>query len=205
MQQTTHYQLNQWEPEDRILRTDFNSDNARVDAALAGLKAASLMEKVLDVTTAEGANLVEVDVSGIDFTQYRQVDVYIRVKMATYTNISFYLNEALTKEYYTLSMTGSGSSSYSNSSNLASMGGWRADTSVTADVHLNFGTPCAGNPIQCITNHAAVGANYVDTNIYRRSSTSVKWDTLRKLIFQASSESAVIPAGTNVVIMGVKR
>lgn len=34
MQQTSHYQLNQWDAEDRIQRTDFNSDNAKVDAAL---------------------------------------------------------------------------------------------------------------------------------------------------------------------------
>ena len=34
LKQTTNYQLNQWDPEDRILRTDFNSDNAKVDAAL---------------------------------------------------------------------------------------------------------------------------------------------------------------------------
>ena len=33
--QTTNYQLNQWEPTDPVLRTDFNADNAKLDAALA--------------------------------------------------------------------------------------------------------------------------------------------------------------------------
>lgn len=33
--QTTNYKLNQWDPEDRILRTDFNSDNQKIDTALA--------------------------------------------------------------------------------------------------------------------------------------------------------------------------
>ena len=28
MQQTANYQLNQWDGEDRIMRVDFNSDNA---------------------------------------------------------------------------------------------------------------------------------------------------------------------------------
>lgn len=32
---TEHYQLNQWEAEDSFLRTDFNEDNAKIDAALA--------------------------------------------------------------------------------------------------------------------------------------------------------------------------
>ena len=34
MQQTTNYQLNQWEKTDRILMADFNGDNSKVDAAL---------------------------------------------------------------------------------------------------------------------------------------------------------------------------
>ena len=36
--QTTNYQLNQWEPTDPVLRTDFNADNAKLDAALKTLE-----------------------------------------------------------------------------------------------------------------------------------------------------------------------
>ena len=31
---TEHYQLSQWQPQDRVLRTEFNQDNARLDAAI---------------------------------------------------------------------------------------------------------------------------------------------------------------------------
>ena len=31
---TTNYNLNQWEATDKVLRTDFNADNAKIDAAL---------------------------------------------------------------------------------------------------------------------------------------------------------------------------
>ena len=31
---TTNYQLNQWEGTDKVLRTEFNADNAKIDAAL---------------------------------------------------------------------------------------------------------------------------------------------------------------------------
>jgi len=34
---TPNYSLNQWEPDDRVLRTDFNADNAKIDAALGAL------------------------------------------------------------------------------------------------------------------------------------------------------------------------
>ena len=36
---TENYQLNQWEPEDKVVRTDFNADNAKIDAALGALAA----------------------------------------------------------------------------------------------------------------------------------------------------------------------
>lgn len=36
--QTTYYGLNQWQPEDKVLREEFNGDNSKVDAALHGLE-----------------------------------------------------------------------------------------------------------------------------------------------------------------------
>ena len=38
--QTSNYGLNQWAAEDKVLRTDFNQDNAKLDAALEGLREA---------------------------------------------------------------------------------------------------------------------------------------------------------------------
>ena len=38
--QTTNYQLNQWEPTDAVQRVEFNQDNAKIDAALAEHEAA---------------------------------------------------------------------------------------------------------------------------------------------------------------------
>ena len=35
--QTTNYQLNQGEAEDKVLRTEFNADNAKIDGALANI------------------------------------------------------------------------------------------------------------------------------------------------------------------------
>ena len=34
---TQHYQLNQWEAEDKVLRSEFNQDNRTIDEALSGL------------------------------------------------------------------------------------------------------------------------------------------------------------------------
>lgn len=34
---TSNYNLNQWEPEDKVIRTEFNEDNQKIDGALNGL------------------------------------------------------------------------------------------------------------------------------------------------------------------------
>ena len=52
--QTTTYQLNQWEPTDQVLRTDFNADNAKLDAALAN-KAETETVSALQTTVAAKA------------------------------------------------------------------------------------------------------------------------------------------------------
>ena len=38
MTKTEHYHLNQWEPADRVLMTDFNEDNRKIDEALGAIQ-----------------------------------------------------------------------------------------------------------------------------------------------------------------------
>ena len=52
--QTANYQLNQWEAEDKVLRTEFNADNQKIDAALAGLASAAL-KMAVGTYTGDGA------------------------------------------------------------------------------------------------------------------------------------------------------
>ena len=42
---TEHYSLCQWEPADKVLREDFNADNAALDAALARIEATASAAK----------------------------------------------------------------------------------------------------------------------------------------------------------------
>ena len=41
---TANYRLNQWEPEDKVLRTEFNEDNKKIEDALTALAAADKTE-----------------------------------------------------------------------------------------------------------------------------------------------------------------
>lgn len=48
MNTTPNYQLSQWGAEDRVLRTDFNADNAKLEAALSSLEArVALLDKAV--------------------------------------------------------------------------------------------------------------------------------------------------------------
>ena len=48
--QTTNYELNQWLSIDQVVRTDFNADNAKIDAALAALAEQVGLRTLLDET-----------------------------------------------------------------------------------------------------------------------------------------------------------
>ena len=52
---TAVYQLNQWDAADPVIRTDFNEDNAKIEAALAQLQSEKAsMETLLVVATEVG-------------------------------------------------------------------------------------------------------------------------------------------------------
>ena len=75
MRKTANYELNQWDPGDRILREEFNGDNVRIDAAIAAVKAGNYYELLADVTTAQSCMQLDLDLSEIDFTRYSQLIV----------------------------------------------------------------------------------------------------------------------------------
>ena len=102
MHQTANFHLNLWEPTDRILREDFNGDNAKLDAALktnaaaiaaetearqaadtsetAARIAGDLRVKLLDYTTEESTTYLPVSLEGIDLSPYQELEVVADIK-----------------------------------------------------------------------------------------------------------------------------
>ncbi len=56
---TKHYQLNQWEPDDAVLRNDFNADNLKLDAALAEKAERSALTALSQTVAAKGNCSIE--------------------------------------------------------------------------------------------------------------------------------------------------
>lgn len=80
MKTTENYGLCQWEETDLVRRTDFNGDNAKLDAALARLEELNPMKKLMTVKLAAAVNQVDLDVSGIDLTGYVDLIFYFMTK-----------------------------------------------------------------------------------------------------------------------------
>ena len=53
MQHTTSHELSQWAETDRILREDFNSDNAKIEAALEALNVRSGLQLIQSSTSQD--------------------------------------------------------------------------------------------------------------------------------------------------------
>lgn len=72
MRQTEHYGLNQWDLTDRIQHTDFNADNLKIAAALAGLdsRAAELTEQLGGFATLEALESAKADLEGKQMQHY---------------------------------------------------------------------------------------------------------------------------------------
>lgn len=77
---TPNYNLCQWEDADQVLRSDFNQDNAKIDAALKGIGQIHTFER------AYHSNAYSFDLEDIDWTQWILVGVTLYVPYNTNTN-----------------------------------------------------------------------------------------------------------------------
>jgi len=68
---TENLGLSQWGEADALSREDLNTDLRKIDTALAYLPV-----KLLDVTLTDKAELVQLDLSGIDIDQYQELILY---------------------------------------------------------------------------------------------------------------------------------
>lgn len=105
MQQTSNYQLNQWEGTDRILRTDFNADNAKIDAAIAELR--EDLAAQIEAVRAESRlvllkrETLDTDVSEVEISleaehpeQYFELLIYVEPSASTTaSSLSLHLND----------------------------------------------------------------------------------------------------------------
>lgn len=157
MKKTANVQLNQWDEEDRILRTDFNADNEKLDAAIGAIAAETRVVKLLDATAEQEAKQIDLDVSGIDLTAYQELWMYLRYGTDTEAGyIQMRLNGI--SEGYT-----SSSSSYNHcySANLDNQRGIKKITmELGTQVYVEYLAPVAPSAVQTINLLGFTKAGY---------------------------------------------
>ena len=118
MRKTANYELNQWDPGDRILREEFNADNAKIDNAIAAVREALPIVFLREVVTTADAKQVDLELSDIDWNAYRHIRVRVEALGTNSYDGTLLLNgQTGNASYYGNSISGS-SASYS------SIAGW---------------------------------------------------------------------------------
>jgi len=109
--QTTNYQLCQWEPSDRILRTDFNRDNEKIDTALAAAAGQSVLRPIREIITTESATSIQIQLDDIDWSQWQSivVDAYLTSNNKGPVRIDFNVSNEIGSAYSSVTPTEEGS------------------------------------------------------------------------------------------------
>ena len=71
---TTNYELSQWLSTDQVLRTDFNADNAKIDAALHTVDLRRL-QVLQSYALDEASSMVVISLEDLDWSQWRMVHI----------------------------------------------------------------------------------------------------------------------------------
>ena len=74
MKYTEHYQLNQWDAADRVLREDFNADNRKLDAALTDIKMQRSLTLLHECNVTKSSQEIEFPLS-IDWKAWKAVHI----------------------------------------------------------------------------------------------------------------------------------
>ena len=186
---TNNYNLNQWKPSDRILMTDFNGDNVKIDAALNKMSESIPYQKILTVTTQAAAQQIDVTVSQIDFTRYHKIELFVDCP-ALASNFFVRVNGDGGSTYSYQGITGDGGGSVQYANFLATFKEYSYGV-------LLFYAPVQTGRVGCLT--ACSNANSYSG---RQTLAAATWGALSTFNFVSTQ---AFPIGTKIAIFGVKK
>ena len=203
---TTNYDLNQWEGTDKVLRTEFNADNSKIDAALkanadaiaaeaAAREAGERWVKLFDQTVAQATDNVAIDLSETEVLDF--LDLRLWIEAAQGKELCVRVNGANWNYYRLDGYTTLYSPIYADTF-LCTV---NRDSSAAPSC-VQFYPPMAGVKVSARVERFSTSSEMLQANIQHGQST-VTWDQLTSIQILASSGQ--VPAGTKVCLMGLKR
>ena len=203
---TENYQLNQWAKSDRVLMEDFNSDNAKIDAALNNTKNSIYYEKMLHTIIGASTEKISIDVQAIDFTKYANVRLYCAVPLAG-AAVTLRLNGSTGNDYCRTYCSTSQSDNVSDVS-TDSLVSWRAQLEQIPAVNISFHAPASGAAVVCDYRYVALNQSSFEYANYISAAKNVTWDTLKTLDFSCKNYFGAeqnFPVGSEVILYGLRK
>ena len=188
MNYTKNYQLNQWDAGDRVLREDFNEDNAKIDEALEQIKDSNFYVELLKTTATTATKEIDLDVSSIDLLQYHKIELYVSCPTKE-NGFTLQVNH-LSSEYPYTSISGGGASSARYTEYLAYFPSGSQGL-------LFFYPPTTNSKIGCFYAYS-VGSGYSGYQVL----APCTWEECKTL---NCISKKTFPAGTCVKLLGVKK
>ena len=227
---TTNHSLHLWDPQDTFLRTEFNENTEKLDAAikanqdrvtalgtaLRGEFAAGLGElngtlsgaiqtnsaritaalgemrwvTLLDQTLAANTDRWAIDVNGIDFLQYAEVRVFVE---SSGTNCVVLRTNGITEQTYTCCYTGNGTQ---QSHCLV----W-LDYVEQQLQQIALVLPRQGKKVTAVVHDIESNGMFH----VRGCTAPVNWEDLETLDLMKLYDNQVVPAGTRVILVGLRK
>ena len=227
---TTNHSLHLWDPQDAFLRTEFNENTEKVDAELkanetrvtalgTALRAelagglgelngtlsgaiqtnsaritAALGEirwvKLLDQTLAADTEHWTIDVSGIDFFQYAEVRMFVE---GSGNNYIILRTNGITEQTYTTDHT----------TNSCQSSGYFVSLDYVGQHHkqIAFVLPRQGKKVAAVVHDIDSSGTF---HVYG-CTAPVNWEDLATLDLWKVYDNQVVPAGTRVSLVGLRK
>ena len=189
---TTNYQLCQWEATDKVLRTDFNEDNAKIDAALAGLEAQLPLVKLKHFVLPSTTKSYALDMDGIVPSDYAALRFAVKSTAGIIGPFGLQLNGIETGYEYDTPSSANPSDAdlilLSTNSPFIS----RADLIPLNDMTLFFCDSCF------VTEYRVEG------HWIRGVHRTIPYSSIQSVSLVCLHESNKLAAGTEVMIYGLK-
>ena len=193
---TPFYGLSQWQGPDNFSRADFNSDNSKIDTALANLyfkQAAQPWSLITSNQPGTELTTLSLSLADIDLSAYMHLTLFVDLKEGTYAESSHYLrlNGISTATYY--KTASEDPLNYLMRTDLKS--GYPKKRVVRF-------SPYEQGVYVCCSYESYYGN---DAGVNNALTTAVTWENLTSIDYVAASTTAPIKAGTGLYLYGIKK
>ena len=96
--QTEHFALSQWEPDDKVLREDFNRDNRTIDEVLFRANNREL-QLIKEFEITEDTQEMDVSFPELDWTEWNRVHVLVYLAKNSSDAISCHIQTTKLEEF----------------------------------------------------------------------------------------------------------